>query len=270
MSETGCALTWREKIHEVIFEAETPLGRGFDVLLLVAIILSLAVVMLDSVESIHNTHGTFLVVVEWVFTVLFSVEYLLRIISVRRPLGYVFSLFGFVDLLSILPTYLTLIGTGSASFSVVRVLRLLRVFRVLKLAHFLGEARVLQLALRDSRNKITVFLGFVFCIVVIMGALMYLIEGREHGFSSIPQGMYWAIVTLTTVGYGDISPETPLGKLLASCLMILGYAVLAVPTGIFSAELIRHRGVSTEACPECCHEGHDIDAKNCKFCGAQL
>ena len=265
-------LTLRETLHEIIFEADTPKGKAFDVALLIAIGLSVLAVVLESVNSIRQDYGVYLRALEWLFTVLFTVEYLLRLFTIRRPLSYAFSFFGVIDLLAIVPTYLSLAVTGTQSLLVIRVLRLLRIFRVLKLAHFVGEAQVLKTALRASIRKITIFLGTVLILVLVLGSMMYLIEGEANGFSSIPQAIYWAIVTLTTVGYGDIAPQTVLGKLLAATVMILGYAILAVPTGIVTVELAnaRNKGLTTQVCPTCSAEGHDLDAKFCKYCGHQL
>ncbi|HEX8825759.1 MAG TPA: ion transporter [Archangium sp.] len=263
----------RARLHEIIFEADTPAGRAFDVGLLVAILLSVLAVILESVRSIRVEHGQTIRWVEWCFTGLFTVEYGLRLFSVRRPLLYARSFFGLVDLLAILPSYLSLVMPGAHSLLVVRVLRMLRVFRVLKLASFLGEAEVLLTALRASRQKITVFLGAVLSTVVVMGAVMYFVEGEQHGFDSIPRGMYWAIVTMTTVGFGDITPKTVPGQFIASVLMVMGYGVLAVPTGIVSVELAaatRHGPVTTQACPGCGVQGHDADAAHCKYCGTRL
>ena len=262
---------WRVRLHEVIFEADTPAGRGFDVGLLIAILVSVVAVMLESVAELRREYGVVLRAVEWIITVAFTVEYALRLVSVDRPWRYARSFFGIVDLLAIAPTYLALVVPAAHSLLVIRSLRLLRVFRILKLAHFLGEAQVLVTALRASRRKIIVFLGGIVTIVVIVGTLMYVIEGEEHGFTSIPTSMYWAVVTMTTVGYGDIAPRTPLGQLLASLLMILGYGIIAVPTGIVSVELAHAgRAVSRQACPACGAEGHDVDATHCKYCGARL
>ena len=263
---------WRARVHEIIFEADTWAGRIFDVSLLMLILVSLVAVSLETVQTVGDRVGAQLYVLEWVITALFTVEYVLRLLAVRSPALYARSFFGIVDLLSILPTYLSLLVPGAQSLLVVRTLRLLRVFRVFKLARFLGEAEVLVRALRGSRRKVTVFLVAVLTIVVIMGSLMYLIEGEASGFTSVPRGMYWAIVTMTTVGYGDISPQTVAGQFFASLLMIVGYGVIAVPTGIFSAELaqLRMGPVSTQACPNCSLEGHDSDAVYCKACGAQL
>jgi voltage-gated potassium channel len=255
----------------VIFEADTAAGRAFDIALLVAILVSVGTVMLESVPAIRREHGTLLKAVEWTITALFTIEYVLRLASVDRPLRYALSIFGVVDLLAIVPSYLALVAPETQSFMVVRVIRLLRVFRILKLAQFLAEAELLASALRASRRKITVFLGFVATVIVIVGALMYVIEGEEHGFTSIPTSMYWAVVTMTTVGYGDIAPRTPLGQLVAALLMILGYGVIAVPTGIVSVELASvSRGVSRQACPACSREGHEADATHCKYCGEHL
>ncbi|MCB9475432.1 MAG: ion transporter [Deltaproteobacteria bacterium] len=268
------AADWRLRLHTIIFEAETPAGKFFDVALLVAIVASVAAVLLESVESIRVHHGTALLRVEWFFTVAFTIEYALRLISVRRPSKYALSFFGLVDLLAILPTYASLVFVDAHSLLVIRVLRMLRVFRVFKLARFLGEADILVRALRASRAKVTVFIMGVMTVVVIIGAAMYLIEGPENGFTSIPRGIYWAIVTMTTVGYGDIAPQTVPGQVLASLVMLLGYGVLAVPTGIVSVEIAQASRnadkVSTTACPECSYEGHDADAKYCKYCGAVL
>ncbi|MBT4501507.1 MAG: ion transporter [Gemmatimonadetes bacterium] len=263
---------WRLKLHEIIFEADTPVGKTFDIVLILSILLSIVVVMLDSVRYFSERHGDLLYAAEWFLTILFTVEYILRLICVGRPLLYATSFFGVVDLLAILPTYISLIVPGSQYLVVIRTLRMLRIFRVLKLAKYLGEAQYLLQALQASRRKITIFLFTVLNLVVIVGALMYVIEGAENGFTSIPHSIYWAIVTLTTVGYGDISPQTSLGQALASMVMILGYAIIAVPTGIVTAEMAlgRNRQVSTQACTVCSAEGHDSDAEYCKYCGAKL
>jgi voltage-gated potassium channel len=263
--------SWRARLHEVIFESDTSAGRAFDVMLLMAIVLSVAAVVLESVAAIRREYGYVLRVVEWTLTIAFTVEYALRLVAVDRPWQYARSFFGIVDLLSIVPTYLAVVVPDTQSFMVIRAIRLLRVFRILKAAQFLSEAHLLTTALRASRRKITVFLGGIVTVVLIVGALMYVIEGEEHGFTSIPTSMYWAIVTMTTVGYGDIAPRTPLGQFVASMLMILGYAIIAVPTGIVSVELANAaRPVSRQSCPSCGAEGHDVDASHCKYCGAQL
>ena len=263
---------WRMRLHEIIFEADTPAGKLFDVILLVAILLSVVAVSLESVASIRGRWGAELRVIEWGFTVLFSIEYVLRLICVARPLRYARSFFGLVDLLSILPSYLSLVIHGSQSLIVIRALRLLRIFRVLKLVHFVGAERMLHAAIRASSRKIIVFMGTVVTLVFIVGAMMYLVEGPQNGFTSIPQSVYWAIVTMTTVGYGDIAPQTVLGKLLASTVMIVGYGIIAVPTGIVTVELAQAQrgGISTQACLSCSAEGHASDARYCKFCGERL
>jgi voltage-gated potassium channel len=263
---------WREHLHEVIFEADTLAGRLFDVALLVLIVVSIVVVCLDSVAPLRDRFGRQLRLAEWMITILFTVEYVLRLVCVRRPLRYALSFFGLVDLLAVVPTYLSLVITGAQSLLVIRSLRLLRVFRVLKLSHLLGEARMILDALRASRAKILVFMFAVLTIVTVVGATMYVIEGEESGFDSIPRGIYWAIVTLTTVGFGDITPRTPLGQALAALVMILGYAIIAVPTGIVTAELtrVKPRQVTTRACPDCGDSSHDADARHCKYCGSRL
>ena len=264
---------WRHKLHEVIFEAETPAGKLFDVVLIFCILSSVTAVILESVESIGDRYGDALQVIEWFFTILFTIEYVLRLISVKRPLRYATSFYGIVDLLAIIPTYLSVLIPGSQSLLTIRMLRLLRVFRVFKLSSYLSEATILTEALKASRRKIIVFLTAVLTIVVIMGSLVYVIEGEDNGFTDIPTGIYWAIVTLTTVGYGDISPQTPLGQTIASFVMVMGYGIIAVPTGIVTVEMTRaarRKGASTRSCAECGTEGHDQDAVHCKRCGAKL
>lgn len=267
--------TWRTWMYEVIFEADTPLGKTFDIVLLWSILLSVAAVLLESVESIRADYGGLLYAVEWGFTILFSIEYVIRVLCVRRPVLYIRSFYGVVDLLSILPTYLSLAFGGSQAMIVIRALRLLRVFRVFKLARYVGEASVLTEALRASRPKITVFLLSVLSIVLIVGSMMYLIEGSDEStsFTSIPASIYWTIVTMTTVGYGDIAPTTVMGKTLASAVMIVGYGIIAVPTGIVTAELSvvsSKRRITTQLCDNCHNDGHDPDAEHCKFCGSSL
>jgi voltage-gated potassium channel len=263
---------WRATLHEVIFEADTPAGKAFDILLIIAILISVAIVSLESVPEIRAQYGPQLRTAEWVITILFTVEYVLRLLCVNRPAAYATSFFGIVDLLAILPTYISVIIPGTQALTVVRVLRLLRIFRVLKLVQYVSEARTLTVALRGSAKKIFVFLFVVVMIVVIVGAMMYLIEGPAHGFDSIPRSIYWAVVTLTTVGYGDIAPGTPLGRLLAVCVMILGYGIIAVPTGIVTRELVREDRTrfTTQVCRSCSAEGHDSDATHCKYCGSAL
>jgi voltage-gated potassium channel len=262
---------WQEVLHTIIFEAETPAGKLFDVLLIVSILASVLVVMLDSVTMVSNKYGPALNFLEWFFTILFTVEYILRLSCVRQPLSYAKSFYGVVDLLAIIPTYLSVIIPGSEFLLVIRILRILRVFRVLKLVQYISEAVLLLKALRSSLPKIIVFLFTVLTLVVILGSLMYLIEGAENGFTSIPKSIYWAIVTLTTVGYGDISPQTGIGQMLAAFIMILGYSIIAVPTGIVTVELSHtSKDSSTRSCMECSAEGHDNDAEYCKFCGSEL
>lgn len=262
---------WRNTLYVIIFEAESPAGKLFDEILILTILLSVIVVMLDSVNSIAVRYGDLFYTLEWIFTILFTVEYFLRLICVGRPLRYATSFFGIIDLLAILPTYLSLMLPGSQYLLVIRSLRLLRVFRVLKLAQYMGEANLLIRALRASRRKITLFLFTVLNLVVILGSLMYVIEGADSGFTSIPRSIYWAIITLTTVGYGDIVPETNLGQALASVIMIIGYSIIAVPTGIVTSEITYASKYSSgRVCHNCSFEGHDIDAKFCKRCGAKL
>jgi voltage-gated potassium channel len=264
---------WRQRVFEIVFESDTRAGRLFDVVILSAIVLSVLAVVLESVPSIASQYRDELHLVEWGFTGLFTLEYMVRLIAVRRPLAYATSFFGMVDLLAVLPSWLSLLLPGAHELVVVRVLRLLRMFRILKLGRFLVEAEVLMRALRSSRPKIIVFLTFVAAVVIIASAVMHLVERGSPGFDSIPSSMYWAIVTLCTVGYGDIVPITALGKAIASLLMIVGYGVLAVPTGIVSVELARAGGsqpVSGQVCPACTRAGHDVEAQHCKFCGAKL
>ncbi len=263
---------WQAKLHEIIYEADTPAGRRFDITLIILILASVMVVMLDSIVTIRENHGELLYSLEWTFTIIFSVEYFLRLICVGRPLLYAKSFFGVIDLLAIIPTYISLVIPASRYLTVIRLLRVLRVFRVLKFVQFVNEAQQLKTALEASRRKIFVFFFVVASLVVIFGSLMYVIEGEEHGFTSIPTSIYWGIVTLTTVGYGDIAPQTGLGKALASIIMILGYSIIAVPTGIVTVELSREasRRVSTQSCPQCSLDGHDHDAAFCKYCGSEL
>jgi len=262
----------RDRLHEIVFEADTPEGRLFDLLLLIAIVSSGGVVLLESVAAVRARVGPTLRALEWGFTILFTIEYALRLFSVRQPLRYARSMFGLIDLVAILPTYLSLVLPGAQNLLVVRLLRLLRVFRVLKLAEYLHESRTLMQALRASRRKIAVFLLAVVTIVVVVGTLMYVIEGEQHGFTSIPISIYWAVVTLTTVGYGDLAPATTLGRMLAVLLMLTGYGIIAVPTGIVTVELTRAytQPISTQACPACGIGGHEHDAVYCRRCGTKL
>lgn len=262
---------WRDDLQAVIFGSETPAGKWFDILLIASIVASVFAIMLDSVYSINIRYGDLLIAVEWFFTIVFSIEYILRLICVRRPLHYASSFFGIVDLVAIIPTYVSLFVPGTQYLLVVRVLRILRIFRVLKLVQYMGEALLLMKALRASSRKITVFLFTVLTLVIILGSLMYLIEGAPHGFTSIPRSIYWAIVTLTTVGYGDISPQTNTGQILAAFIMILGYSIIAVPTGIVTVELSQVSGKKAlRSCRDCSTDGHDNDAVFCKYCGEKL
>jgi voltage-gated potassium channel len=261
----------KEKLYEIVFEADTPAGKLFDVMLLFVILISVLLVLLESVSSVRNEYGNFLLNSEWIITGIFTVEYLMRIWIVRKPGNYIFSFFGIIDFLAVIPTFIGLFMVGYQSILVLRILRLLRVFRILKLTRYSLAGRTLARAIWYSREKISVFLFSVLLLVTIIGTLMYLIEGESSGFTSIPRGIYWAIVTLTTVGYGDISPVTPLGQLLAGMVMIMGYAIIAVPTGIVTAEMINpSQKRNTQVCPECMHGDHDDDAVFCKKCGSKL
>ena len=263
----------RKRLFIIIFGTETPAGKAFDIGLLIGIILSIAAVMLESVPSLETQYGQVFRVIEWVLAIAFTLEYGIRIYVTDRKSKYVFSFYGLIDLLSVLPNYLSLIFTGTQYLLVIRALRLLRVFRILKLGRFVGEGEQLSKALKASRHKIIVFLGSVMALVIIMGTIMYLIEGGENGFTSIPRAVYWAIVTLTTVGYGDIAPQTILGQTIASFVMIMGYAIIAVPTGIVTVEMQKIKsGLQAELnnCKHCGGVGHDEDANYCKFCGEPL
>ena len=263
---------WKKELYQIIFEADTPGGRLFDISLLIVIVLSTLVIILESVPELEK-YTNFFSTLEWVFTILFTVEYILRLLVVKNKRQYIFSLLGIVDLLSILPTYLSLIFSGAHMLIVIRIIRLIRIFRILKLAKFIGAGNTLRTAIIASRHKISVFLLTVLTSVIITGTLMYLIEGAENGFTSIPVGIYWAIETMTTAGYGDFAPTTAAGKVLASFIMVLGYGVLAVPTGIVSVEMFdlkSKENLTTQRCPHCLTEGHDKDAIHCKFCGTKL
>jgi len=268
---------FRDRVFTVIFEHRTAAGRNFDIALMVAIFASMVAVMLESVASIRELYGFELRVAEWFFTILFAIEYVLRLVAVSRPLRYATSFFGVIDLLAVLPAFVALIFPGSQALSVVRGLRLLRAFRILKLARFVHEADTLLDALNASKPKILVFLGSVVTIVSILASVMYVVEGEEAGFTSIPRSMYWAIVTLTTVGYGDIAPKTVLGQTIAALVMVLGYAIIAVPTGIVSVNLSEasrrqrlQNWVPPEGCTGRCDGRHDADAAFCKHCGVEL
>ena len=260
----------RNRLHEVIFEADTPAGKLFDVSLILCIAISVTVVMLDSVASLQIQYGKIFLLLEWGFTLLFTIEYFLRLSCIGRPSKYAKSFYGVIDLLSILPSYISLLLPSGKFLLVIRILRLLRIFRVLKLVQYVGESNNLQRALWASRRKIAVFLLSVFLLMIIFGSVMYIVEGPENGFTSIPRSVYWAVVTMTTVGYGDISPQTNTGQVIASFIMILGYGIIAIPTGIVTSELTFNKQISTQACPECGQDGHDTNARNCKFCGSVL
>ncbi len=263
----------RKKLYEIIFEADTPAGKAFDVILLVLIVVSILAVILESVPAYDVRYGRIFSVIEWVITFFFTAEYLLRIWVVDRPSRYIFSFYGIIDLLSVLPSYIGLFVGGAHGLMIIRALRLLRIFRLFKLSRYISEANMLMLAMKNSREKISVFLMTVVMLVIVLGTLMYMVEGEQNGFTSIPRGIYWAIVTLTTVGYGDIAPATALGQFIASLVMILGYGIIAVPTGIVTVEYSRvrkNKEVTTQVCPVCLREGHDVDAEYCKYCGAKL
>lgn len=278
MNQSRTRAPWRSRLNEIIFGADTPAGKAFDLVLIVAILSSLAVVMLDSVKSINREYGTLLRAAEWTFTALFTIEYVLRLICVERPARYARSFFGIVDVLAILPTYVSLFVPGAQALLVIRTLRILRVFRVLELGSYISESEQLARALSASKRKIQVFVFTVLILVVIFGSLMYLVEGPDGGFTSIPRGVYWAVVTMTTVGYGDIAPQSNLGQAIAACIMVLGYGIIAVPTGIVSAELTLGdrrgengpRSSPGRACPACGADGHLPDAAYCRLCGAGL
>ena len=264
---------FRRRLQEIIYESNTIAGKAFDVSLLILILASILIVMLDSVEKWHRAYGDFFLTMEWIFTVTFTIEYVLRLISIKKPIKYVVSFLGMIDLLAIIPSYLSIFFVGAQSLLVLRALRLLRVFRIFKLTHFLTEMQFLGVAIRGSLRKISIFMLVVLMLVIILGSIMYLVEKGEHGFSSIPDSIYWAIVTITTVGYGDISPVTAAGKFVASIIMLMGYGIIAVPTGIVTTEMalaVRNRDQKNEVCPKCGKEGHDRDALFCKRCGELL
>ncbi len=263
---------WQTKLHEIIFGAETRAGKTFDVLLIVCIFLSVIIVMLDSVAAINAVCGRRLFQLEWFFTLIFTAEYLLRLSCVGRPWRYAISFFGIIDLLAIIPSFLSILLPGAEVFLVIRILRVLRIFRVLKLVQYIGEANLLINALKSSRNKITIFMFTVLSLVIIFGSLIYAIEGEANGFTSIPRSIYWAIVTMTTVGYGDISPKTGFGQTLAAMIMIIGYSIIAVPTGIVTAEINQQmkKKINNRPCPECGTSNHDDDAEYCKYCGSSM
>ncbi|MGB2225281.1 MAG: ion transporter [Polaribacter sp.] len=265
--------SWRHRLHEIIYEADTKEGKLFDIVLLIAIIASIVFVMLESVKSFDEKLYEFLNIAEWIITILFSIEYILRIVAIKKPFRYIFSFYGIIDLLSTLPKYLSFVIVGSHNLAALRALRLLRVFRILKLTRYVGASNRLIIALRASKAKIAVFLFFVVIICIILGTIMYMVEGEENGFTSIPRSVYWAIVTLTTVGFGDIAPNTPLGQLIASVIMILGYSIIAIPTGIVGAEMSKmtnDEDSNTQACPNCLKDHHKENAIYCYNCGSVL
>ncbi len=271
MSQTKTT-NWKSKLHEIIYEADTKEGKLFDIILILTIIVSIIVVMLESVESFDSKYHVQLNVIEWIITFLFSLEYMARIVVIKKPKSYIFSFYGIIDFLATIPKYLSLIFVGTHALIALRALRLLRVFRILKLVRYLGASKTLIAALKSSRIKIAVFLFSVLVLTIILGTIMYIIEGPKNGFTSIPHSMYWAIVTLTTVGYGDISPHTPLGQFIASIVMILGYGIIAVPTGIVTSEMTKNNVISTntQSCPSCSAEKHTDNAEFCYQCGQKL
>jgi len=263
---------WRLRLYTIIFEADTRAGRAFDLILIGCILASVAVVVLDSMAAVHQQHGPWLKALEWFFTLAFTAEYIARLACVRHPWRYARSFFGIIDLLAILPAYLAIFVPEMHALIDVRLLRLLRMFRLLRLTAYVSEFGALYAALRASRRKIAVFLCFVLLVVMIMGTLMYVVEGPENGFTSIPLGVYWAITTLTTVGFGDVTPKTDLGRFIASLMMLMGWGTLAVPTGIVSAELVSktRREPTTRTCHDCLSEGHLPNANFCRDCGVKL
>lgn len=275
MSSNKHNTLWRRKLHEVIYEADTPAGKLFDIVLLIVIIMSIILVMLESVDQIGAKYFVLLDTLEWIITILFTLEYIARIICVKKPSAYIFSFYGMVDLLSTIPKYLSLFVVGTHSLVALRALRLLRVFRILKLTRFISESTNFGRALKRSRVKIAVFLSFVLVLCVILGTVMYLVEGdKESGFTSIPRSVYWAIVTLTTVGYGDIAPSSALGQFIASLIMILGYGIIAIPTGIVTSEMTKKERDNipnnTQSCPNCMESYHSDNAQFCHKCGQEL
>lgn len=263
---------WKHRLHEIIYEADTRAGKIFDLILLIVIITSVLLVMLESVASIDTKYHDILNISEWIITILFTIEYILRLVSIKKPLKYVFSFYGIIDLLSTLPKYLSFVLVGSHSLVALRALRLLRIFRILKLARYIGASNRLLVALRASKAKIAVFIFFIIIVCTILGTVMYMIEGEENGFTSIPTSVYWAIVTLTTVGFGDIAPNTPLGQFIASIIMILGYGIIAIPTGIISSEMTKMDSINTntQSCPNCLANKHKDKAEFCYNCGSKI
>ena len=274
MVESSSKQKFKDRIYQIIFEADTPAGKLFDVLLIWSILISVALVIIESVHQFKVEYQIFLTAGEWLFTILFSIEYLVRIYVTRRKRAYIFSFYGIVDFLAILPTYVSLILPGAHYLMVIRILRLMRVFRIFKLTGYTSEAKILAMALTASRRKIFVFFSTIAVLVVVIGAIMYVIEGPQYGFKDIPTSIYWAVVTLTTVGYGDLSPQTFMGQFFASVVMVLGYSIIAVPTGIMTMELSnianKRKKITTKVCKECMKEGHDVDAQYCKYCGEEF
>ena len=264
-------VNFKTRIHDIIFKTDTKAGKLFDILLLLTISFSVVIVMLNSVTSLHEKYGELFLSIEWIITIIFTIEYFLRIYTEKKPLKYIYSFYGIIDLLSILPTYISIFFTGTHFLIVIRMLRLMRIFRIFKLARYVNASNVLLTAFINSRRKILVFMEIVLIMVVITGSLMSLVEGPETGFSSIPKSIYWSIVTITTVGYGDIAPQTVLGQTIASILMLVGYSIIAVPTSILGGELIKAKTFKVkQVCPNCKYAYHDEDAKNCKMCGEKL
>ncbi len=282
MKNTIVKKDWRHKLHEIIYEADTPMGKWFDLILIFIILVSVILVMLESVTEFDEKYHGALLTMEWIITIFFTIEYIARIVSIRKPSSYIFSFYGIIDFLSTIPLYLSYLVAGSQVLLAVRALRLLRIFRILKLVQYIGEASQLRTAMRASRTKIAVFIYVVLILSIIMGTLMYLIESPESGFTSIPRSIYWTIVTLTTVGYGDIAPQTTIGQFMATVIMILGYGIIAVPTGIVTVEFAKHSGkgkdedqnhmvhINTLSCSACGVEGHRDDASHCFKCGELL
>ncbi len=264
----------QNRLHEIMHEADTPAGKFFDIALFTMIVASVVVVMLESIEPLSERYGQLFLIIEWIFTIIFTIEYILRLYCIAKPWKYAFSFYGIIDLLAILPAYIGMfiVSANPHSLVIIRSLRLLRVFRIFRLANYTRQGNIILISLRKSRQKIFVFLFFVLVVVMIVGSLMYVIEGDQNeSFANIPISIYWAIVTITTVGYGDISPITPMGQFLAAVLMIMGYVVIAVPTGIVSAELVNPTPqLNTQVCRACAKEGHDDDAEYCKYCGELL
>ncbi|MFC5044709.1 ion transporter [Aquimarina hainanensis] len=273
MNSNKAETHWKNKLHEIIYEADTPAGKFFDIILLILIVLSIIFVMLESVKGLPQSTYDLLYYAEWIITIFFSLEYIARIVSIKKPSNYIFSFYGIIDFLSTIPLYLSFFFTGYHALLTVRALRLLRVFRILKISRYIGEANKLSTAIKNSRAKISVFLFAVIVLCIILGTIVYLVEGEESGFKNIPVSVYWCIVTMTTVGYGDIAPVTPAGQFIAALIMILGYGIIAVPTGIVSAEYSQHSKkvhLNTQSCHNCNENNHQDGAKFCHNCGESL